>query len=136
MLTFIQCSNCGKVCQKAKKEIDRKHRAGKFKHFCSMLCYRHYTRANYSTTSQACHYRARYNFLYKLCRPLVCAKCNRYSPKNQVHHKDGDYKNNEPSNLECLCSDCHPQSDKIMRIKREHRIMRLLIRQGVVNVTF
>lgn len=39
-----------------------------------------------------------------------CERCG-FHPKHpcqmDVHHKDGDHKNNDPSNLETLCANCH-----------------------------
>jgi len=35
-----------------------------------------------------------------------CGECGKKESLD-VHHKDRDYKNNEPSNLETLCHSCH-----------------------------
>lgn len=53
---------------------------------------------------------------YDIC-DYVCAKCGntgtwRGKPLTlQLHHKDGDRRNNEPENLEFLCPNCHTQTD-------------------------
>jgi len=31
----------------------------------------------------------------------------------QVHHKDGDWTNNDPENLETLCWDCHKEVHRL-----------------------
>ena len=48
----------------------------------------------------------------------ACERCgwtgvNPYSNKTviQIHHKDGDYKNNSVENLEVLCPNCHSMTD-------------------------
>ena len=38
--------------------------------------------------------------------PYICVKCGRKNMLD-IHHKDGDHKNNELSNLEFLCRKCH-----------------------------
>lgn len=132
--TFIKCSFCGAEVSKPLKEISRQNRKGNYTFYCGRNCYIYKVKANYSQTWQAFHKRARYYFIKCLCRPLTCARCNHYSPKNQIHHIDGNFKNNLPNNLECLCSNCHPLEDALMRIKRikqAHNFMRLSIRQGV-----
>lgn len=121
---FIRCAHCGAEVQKPAKEITRKHNAGKFNHFCSYTCYQQYISQRYSMTWQACHYRARYYFFKKLCRPNICERCNKPKPASrlQVHHKDGNYTNNQPENLESLCVDCHPIADRIMRQERSQYV--------------
>ena len=46
------------------------------------------------------HWRAR-----KICPPRPCVTCG--AAKAEVHHKDDDWHNNQPSNLERLCRSCH-----------------------------
>lgn len=36
-----------------------------------------------------------------------CQKCNKKSDRLQLHHFDGDWKNNDPNNLVMLCLKCH-----------------------------
>src|SRR6185503_14091917 len=116
-LIFIRCGFCAAEVEKPLKEITRKHREGKYIHFCGIACFRAYQQLNYSMTWQACHYRARYNALKGICRITYCDKCNKsYNVRQlEVHHIDGNYKNNEPENLTKLCTNCHPQQDRIMR---------------------
>ena len=45
-----------------------------------------------------------------------CDICNFYKWNNEIiplelHHKDGNYKNNKLSNLQLLCPNCHAQTD-------------------------
>jgi hypothetical protein len=47
------------------------------------------------------HYHAR-----KVCPPGPCVKCGR-TGRTDVHHKDEDWRNNSPGNLERLCRSCH-----------------------------
>lgn len=41
--------------------------------------------------------------------PSKCNRCgyNKHKPVLQVHHKDGNNKHNDSSNLEILCANCH-----------------------------
>jgi hypothetical protein len=47
------------------------------------------------------HYHAR-----KICPPGPCAACGSMGPTD-VHHRDENWRNNHPSNLERLCRSCH-----------------------------
>jgi 5-methylcytosine-specific restriction endonuclease McrA len=38
----------------------------------------------------------------------ICQQCEERLA-DEVHHSDGDPSNNDPSNLICLCRDCHRQ---------------------------
>jgi hypothetical protein len=40
------------------------------------------------------------------CPPGSCARCGR-PDASDVHHKDGDWQNNTPANLERICRGCH-----------------------------
>lgn len=50
---------------------------------------------------------------YREKQNYTCEICGFHADSNvakqfiQVHHKDGDKKNNEESNLQCLCIECH-----------------------------
>lgn len=52
----------------------------------------------------------------------VCQVCHD-ALSEQVHHKDGDWRNNDPANLEGICKDCHASESG-----RQHRE-----KQGGVN---
>lgn len=47
---------------------------------------------------------------YRWHKALLCQRCG-FVPEHRgqldVHHKDGDHSNNDPSNLETLCANCH-----------------------------
>ena len=53
---------------------------------------------------------------YNICK-YICAKCGNDGTWKedkltlQLHHKDGDRRNNTPENLEFLCPNCHVQTD-------------------------
>lgn len=40
----------------------------------------------------------------------TCERCG--APGRDVHHRDGDWRNNRPSNLERLCRPCHTTHHK------------------------
>jgi predicted HNH restriction endonuclease len=57
------------------------------------------------------------NYLLKLS-DCKCSECgwDKINTKNnksplEVHHKDGDYKNNKIENLQVLCPNCHSLTD-------------------------
>jgi hypothetical protein len=64
--------------------------------FCSLTC------ANSRTvlTKGAYHWRARQH------RKSACEACGRTTALH-VHHSDGDPSNNDPANLQTLCTHCH-----------------------------
>lgn len=41
-------------------------------------------------------------------RDPICTVCQR-APSAQAHHKDGDWRNSDPSNLAGICKSCHQQ---------------------------
>ena len=55
----------------------------------------------------------------KKCENKICqrTKWNGKEIPLQLHHKDGDKYNNELSNLEILCANCHAQTDNYCRSK-------------------
>lgn len=71
--------------------------------FCDQMCMardfdrRHREDAGYS----AAHARAR-----TLIAPGPCSRCGTPNALD-VHHRDGNWQNNEPSNLERICRTCH-----------------------------
>ena len=47
------------------------------------------------------HYHAR-----KICKPGPCVICGKEG-RTEVHHKDWNWRNNSPENLERVCRGCH-----------------------------
>ena len=48
--------------------------------------------------------------LYDGFKKDFCERCDfkaEHSCQLDVHHRDGDKRNNQPSNLETLCANCH-----------------------------
>jgi 5-methylcytosine-specific restriction endonuclease McrA len=43
--------------------------------------------------------------------PKVCKRCGSWEGL-QVHHKNGNHKDNTPSNLEWLCVNCHSRAHR------------------------
>lgn len=50
--------------------------------------------------------------------PKRCAICKKKKIKLEVHHKDGNIKNNILSNLQLLCNPCHEKIHKIRKKKK------------------
>lgn len=56
------------------------------------------------------HHTAAYRNVREIVRlreKSVCERCHTWSKDTEVHHKDGNPKNNNLANLELLCSECH-----------------------------
>lgn len=59
-------------------------------------------------------------------KPEICEECgcgpwhNGQSLMLQVHHKDGDRRNNRLENLQVLCPNCHTQTDNFAGKGRTH----------------
>lgn len=71
-----------------------------------------------ATSKGAYHQRAR---TYKKGYCEICKKM-KHEIKNgrlEVHHKDGDIKNNNPKNLQTLCNRCHQIVDNRINMKRD-----------------
>lgn len=66
--------------------------------YCSLGCAN--TRGNWGTSSTARHREA------QKARKAACERCGKPG-RLHVHHRDGDYQNNSPANLETLCPSCH-----------------------------
>jgi RNA-directed DNA polymerase len=45
--------------------------------------------------------------IVRVQRKFRCERCSILSMKTELHHKDGNPKNNHPSNWELLCEECH-----------------------------
>lgn len=58
---------------------------------------RHGQETGWSTT----HYHAR-----KIVPPGSCSHCGKPNARD-IHHKDGNHRNNSPDNLERICRSCH-----------------------------
>lgn len=72
--------------------------------------------------------RVLYKCLKQITNPVVCAECGigeSYNGKYlrlQVHHNDGDNKNNEITNLSLLCPNCHSQTESYCgKNKKKHK---------------
>ena len=102
-----------KYCEFCGKKLERKRLPNGdleyFAHFnrrkyCNIKCFGKATENKPKLTKvgwMASHRRAR-----KICPLGPCARCG--SPENvDVHHKDEDWQNNAPENLERLCRSCH-----------------------------
>lgn len=108
------CDHCGTKFLKARSKT-KNSKSGKL--FCSRLCKD--TAQTYMTEIQPDHYGSgEHSYREKAFRVYlpVCSICN-YSNIDalEVHHKDRDRKNNDLSNLEILCANCHTLKHKGLR---------------------
>lgn len=104
----LHCDHCGDLFIRAKSKLELS-KSGKY--FCSRKCKD--TAQKYMIEIQPDHYgqitgHTTYREkAFKTYLPL-CNRCG-YSNKEalEVHHKDRNRENNEISNLEILCANCH-----------------------------
>lgn len=96
------CRNCGTSMHRVRFTSGRLEDATAFKRrqFCTAKCMGEYRRVTPTTRSQ----------LVRQARRLVSLKqCNRCGATSRigVHHRDGNWANNDLANLEPLCVPCH-----------------------------
>ena len=94
-----------KICLKCGKEFHRRRFGSRLEDFtrwnqrkyCSKQC--NYIRENISNKSS----------FHRLARTFLKSSCSICGSMENLdtHHKDRNYKNNDPSNLETLCHSCH-----------------------------
>ena len=100
------CGFCGKRLERKREkdgDLESLLHFGKRK-FCDRMCMAQAFGEREDPNPQnwtAAHAKAR-----RLIPPGSCSKCGAPNASD-VHHKDGDWTNNEPSNLERLCRSCH-----------------------------
>lgn len=75
--------------------------------YCDRLCMAQGMLVD-NPSRQTCYHRAR-----KWRKP-ACERCGS-TKKLHVHHKDHDYKNGDPDNLETICEACHGKEHGIIR---------------------
>lgn len=82
----VQCNYCKSIFLKANKEISKTKNG---LHYCSQECYRLFNESQKVS--------------------LFCSSCgySEFVEGLEVHHIDGDSKNNNVSNLMILCATCH-----------------------------
>lgn len=109
----IKCHQCGKVVLRAPKRIGKNNPHNKSGlNFCSRQCKNYAQSIEGGCKSlQPPHYRNGQTLnknKHKKIRMTGCVSCgeNRIYLL-EVHHIDGNRKNNVESNLECVCSNCH-----------------------------
>lgn len=119
------CLNCGKELQYHQDK------------FCSRKCYKEFDYKNYiknwkdgkedglcGSYGISGHIR-RFLMEKNNCRCEICGwgEMNKKTGKVplQVHHIDGDYRNNKEENLQLLCPNCHSLTDTYMALNRNGR---------------
>ncbi len=94
-----------KTCQKCGKEFHRRRFGSRLEDF-TRWSQRKYCSKQCNYIREAIDHKSSFHRLARTFLKNCCALCD--STKNlDVHHKDRNYKNNEPSNLETLCHTCH-----------------------------
>jgi hypothetical protein len=104
----LHCDHCDTVFIRAKSKLNLS-KSGKY--FCSRICKD--TAQKYMLEIQPEHYGkglGEYSYrdkAFSAYKP-ICNRCGFSTIKAlEVHHKDSNRKNNDISNLEILCANCH-----------------------------
>ena len=127
------CLNCGSIVYKSPAQLDRSKYGN---NFCSRQCSReYYSKQVQENLNSICEYcgepfhsppstirrfcsrecwklgiKSNGPVFYRTFKKEVCERCN-FVPEDKcqldVHHEDGDKKNNEEDNLKTLCANCH-----------------------------
>lgn len=103
---YKTCKYCGSQLHRKRMsngDLESMHDF-KRRQFCGRECWRLYATGKTRTDSPSwmtAHYRAR-----KICPPGPCEICGNKNA-TEVHHKNGDWRDNNPTNLIRLCRSCH-----------------------------
>ena len=88
--TNVECDNCGIAFRKSPSTISKTN-------FCCRKCWKNYIKSNGVS-------------YYRKFKKDICEECG-FIPENKcqldVHHNDGDNKNNNECNLITVCANCH-----------------------------
>jgi len=66
----------------------------------------------------------------------TCERCNNTKKRIEVHHKDGNPYNNELSNLEVLCVQCHNDEHKKRRSNGNYRLTKEVYFDEIINIEY
>lgn len=123
MVIKVYCDKCGN-----EKFISPSDLKKKKKHFCNKVCYAEFQKTCPSNTGRTRFKkgipsvnkdkfikenpkRRRQWYYRKIAMKATCNRCS--NDGKVVHHVDGDYKNDDINNLECLCHYCHTQEHNL-----------------------
>lgn len=94
------CERCGSMMQRKRfNGTLEDFTAFQRRRFCSLSCAN--KRGNWGKSSTAKHRAA------NKMKLAACEACGRPHEKLHVHHKNEDFTDNSPQNLETLCPSCH-----------------------------
>jgi hypothetical protein len=95
------CQHCGTLMIQPRWANGKLDGTFRRRRFCSLNCNHEWLRLQAPPTDNAGRRRAQ-----KMYKALKCQKCG--AKQNlQRHHKDGNPKNNQPTNVSVLCWRCH-----------------------------
>lgn len=103
---YKTCEHCGKQLHRkrfANGVLESMHDFQR-RQFCDVKCAAAHNVGKTRTDTPSwmtAHYHAR-----KICPPGSCAICGT-DGVTEVHHKNGDWRDNDPSNLVRVCRSCH-----------------------------
>lgn len=91
----VECSVCGEKLLKPKSNFDRNK-----EHYCSRTCYNKRRKTQLKRLKRETEH-----FTSLVEEGCKCGVKEYYLL--QIHHKDGNKNNNDPSNHEVVCANCH-----------------------------
>ena len=106
---IVKCDNCGNTLYRTPKDFSRS-KNGLF--FCSRSCHASWRNKNIRVGKSHPNWLTGVStyrrLLLKNAKEIKCENCYFLDERVLVvHHKDGNRQNNELSNLELLCRNCH-----------------------------
>ena len=122
-----KCANCGaSFYRNASKQKLSKHGF----HFCSRKCKDQAQRIGGIDEIRPSHYSSGvgvYRQIAKRHYMMECSGCgyNKHEDVIQIHHRDANRANNDPTNLIPLCPTCH------VEVHRGHRVLKLVPGEGI-----
>lgn len=113
----LYCQYCGKKLQR-KRFGNRLEDFGVFKKrkYCDRTCMKmaYLKIGSFNQEYRVAHQTARN--IFKVIQPVEkCSICGK-SGKLDIHHKDGNYQNNNLDNLTYLCRSCHMKQHRIKSV--------------------
>lgn len=108
---LVNCAKCKKEINRTKSKLE-KSKSGLY--FCSRLCKDSSQKLGGIESIMPAHYGTAKKFYRSLAfsnLPFQCNRCNYNTCRGalEVHHIDRDRGNNNLSNLEILCRNCHAE---------------------------
>lgn len=104
-MVTVECALCKKAIERSASKLKRSKHAV---YFCNRMCKDRGQRIGGIQAIQPPHYGTSLCDYRSKIDMTRCAGCNESRQFLLVaHHADGNRRNNDPSNIECVCQNCH-----------------------------